>query len=156
MNRDLQEFHSSLALLYSKCKTEEEYQSLRAFLREIDKDSSKYGCADLTEPLMNIPIYNGIAESLKWRAKDTVIIDCGCGNALQQILFNDFKLYIGIDALDHFEAISPNTVLHHGTIEEELECIDIDDSVIGISVFCASCFENIRKEMEIFNRVIII
>lgn len=156
MKTDIQEFHNSLSLLYSSCKTEEEYELLRNFLKEIDKNPQEYGCADLTESIMNIPIYHGIAQALKWKGKEIVIVDCGCGNAIQQVLFNDFKLYIGIDALDHFEAISSNAVLHWGDIEEELSTIGIDENTVGISVFCASYFPNIRKEMECFNRVVII
>jgi hypothetical protein len=153
---DFCEHEENLYLAASACKSGEEKHRLDMALYEIDKEDS-YGLLP-GEALLSAKTYHAIRELISFPS-DTVIVDCGCCTALQQVFFNDCYKYIGIDIRPSFIKISDNAEFIHGDILEVLPNMVFEEGkrYIGISVLCGSVWSNIGKVIkEKFDKVVIV
>ena len=156
---DVEDFKQSLELIYSKVQ-DDEFKELKKFLRDIEKKPDKYGCVELYEAMVSIPTYQSIHDMLM---PDSIVVDCGCGQGIQQVLFKDCYKYIGIDIIPNFRKICDNATFIQGRVEDVLPTLDLPKlefksrDVYGISVLCGMCFMNVNKAMkEKFERIIIV
>lgn len=130
---------------------------LKDYLDTEDAMSTGYLCFD--EAILSLPTYKKIRELFEYKKERTIIVDCGCGWAIQQLLFKDFYKYVGIDVykvdnekmMDN-RVLQDNTVLYTAATEnildrvvkelkEEIErdCIENAD-IIGVSLLCHAYF----------------
>lgn len=148
-------FNKCRLLLEDACNTQEEYLNLLDAFQFINETPDDYGVVSLQEAMMSAETYHNIRKLILF-PKETIVVDCGCGNALQQVFFNDCYKYIGIDSVDNFFSISENAILLKGTVEEILPKIDDEGKrLVGVSVLCGMCFENVKDAMfKKFTKVI--
>lgn len=153
--QEIKFFNNCEFLLKNACLSKEEYHNLEDALFEINEKPFEYGVVSLQEAYMSAETYSNIRKLISF-PKDTIIVDCGCGNALHQVFFNDCYKYIGIDSADNFFQISKNAILYKGLVEDILpEICDEGKRLIGISVLCGMCFDGVRDAMyKKFTKVI--
>lgn len=139
-----------------------EYFKLLKFLEQVDEDiekhglENKYGLCESAEAFMSAEAYYNISKLISF-PEETIVVDCGCGEALQQLFFKNCKKYIGIDLKDTQARLCDNAEFIHGDIVKILPDLELKDKSIGISVLCAMCFEDVNKAMkEKFNKLIIV
>ena len=150
------ELEENMYLAAKACKSGEEKHRLDMALYEIDK-SDRYGLLP-GEALLSAKTYHAIRELISFPS-DTVIVDCGCCTALQQVFFNDCYKYIGIDIQPSFIKVSDNAEFIQGDIEDVLSGMVFEEGkrYIGISVLCGSVWLNIGNTIkDKFDRVVIV
>ena len=100
--------------------------------------------------------YYHLAQYLRARArKHTVIVDVGCAGAFQQVFFQDFPGYIGIDLdLRFVELLSPTASFIEGDFGELVESgkFVANENMIGIANM-SLLYGGGAKSVEAFNRV---
>ena len=134
-----------------------EYYLFNQFCQKIDRHPEKYGVVELYEGMVSIPTYKTIRDLITF-PQDTIIVDCGCGNGFQQIIFKDCYKYIGIDLFKHYTKICNNAEFIQGDICEIIPNMEFEENktVFGISVLCGMCFMNVNKVMrDKFERIVI-
>ena len=136
MKDDLETISEDYRLLWSKC-TEEQKQKIYQIRENVRKNPAKYGLVAFEEAVMCLSKYNKIRELVSF-PKETRIIDCGCGEGLQQVLFQDCRAYIGIDLNHKPKSLNPNCTFIQGNIKDVLNELTITRKDFGISVLCCS------------------
>lgn len=154
------EFERNSYLLAKACNPIEKNRLIKAY-HDIQKEieygglTNKYGVVEVAEAELSAHTYYSISQSI-CRLEDKIIVDCGCGQGLQQVFFKNAKKYIGIDTQNTFFKICDNSEFIQGEIEEILPTLDLKDS-IGISVLCAMCFPTVNEAMKkYFNELVIL
>ena len=150
-------------------------KELKDYLDTEDAMNTGYLCFD--EAILSLPTYKKIRELLESRKERTIIVDCGCGWAIQQLLFKDFYKYVGIDVykvdnekmMDN-RVLQDNTVLYTSATEEilskvvkelkeeiERDCIENAD-IVGVSLLCHAYFggDGLDSFKENFNYMVCI
>lgn len=147
-------------ILYSYCTQEQRrqiYQLRKRINFNINSDPFYYGLVDFSEALTSMDIYSNIRKLITFPEK-TIVVDCGCGLALQQVIFQDCKGYVGIDLNIEGDLICSNCTLIKGDIAKVLNTLDFgqQNRLLGVSVFCCSCFKDniLTAFKEKFDRLI--
>ena len=154
--QDFQHMHQCMNILVQNCKTMAQYEQLMDKYNLVLNNLDKYGLVDIYESYMSVEQYYHISKLIT-RKSDTIIIDCGCGIGWQQLLFQDYKRYIGIDLQDSMIKIADNATMICGDVELEIPKLiseGLDGEVCAISVLCGAYMTNIKKAMSVFNKVI--
>ena len=136
---------------------EQEHIRFDNFCELIVRNPDKYGVVELYESMVSIPTYKTIRDLITF-PEETIVVDCGCGNGFQQIIFKDCYKYIGIDLFNHYSKICSNAQFIQGDVCEILPNLEFKENktVFGISVLCGMCFMNVNKAMrDKFERIII-
>jgi SAM-dependent methyltransferase len=111
------------------------------------------------ENLLSLPEYSRIAYLLA-DDRDKTIIDIGCGTGEQQLLFDDFKAYIGIDILHVPIEIGNNVSVYKGDCKDVLKKMDpmwLYYDCVAVSLHAGSCFPDIGNEVKkYFSRIIML
>lgn len=141
VHSDLEEIKNCYRMLYSHCSYAER-REVRAFREYMNKvGAENFGLVDFAEGILCLPIYKNIW-NLITMPENTIVVDCGCGCGLQQVLFKHCYKYIGIDTFNHFKKITDNAVFIQGDIAEVLPLLaeDSEHRYLGVSVLCTSVF----------------
>lgn len=159
---DVQERHHAWNILVQSCNMEE-YDRLCQVIDKMEKSittdgiNNEYGLVDVYESYMSVPTYKTIRDLIH-NPEETIVVDIGCGDGIQQILFKDCYKYIGLDYKNP-DKIVDNAEFIKGDITETLPKLEFEPykNVYGISVLCAMCFGNVEKIMkEKFRKCVII
>ena len=120
----------------------DEYERYRKYIEYIQANLDDNGLVDVSEALMSLPQYYHISKLWSYASEKIIVVDCGCGHAIQQVLFKDYYKYIGIDGSNHYkrEKIVNNVEFIHGSIDEVLPLIEAPKGcdLFGVSVLCCS------------------
>ena len=133
-------------ILYSYCTQEQRryiYQLRKRINFKINSDPFYYGLVDFTEALLSMDTYSNIRKLITFPEK-TIVVDCGCGLALQQVMFQDCKGYIGIDTSIESDPMFSGCTLIKGDIGDVLNNLELGqrNQLLGVSVMCCSCFKD--------------
>ena len=120
-----------------------EYNKYQKYIEYISNNLEENSLVDTIEALMSIPEYYHISKLIT-TPKETIVVDCGCGHGIQQILFKDCYKYIGIDRTNFYkrEKIVDNAEFIIGDIDNVLPKLEAEKGykLFGISVLCCSYF----------------
>ena len=138
-------------IIVNNCN-EEEYNKYQNYTKYLQEHLEENSLVDAVEALMSIPTYYHISKLITF-PKNTIVVDVGCGQAIQQILFKNCYKYIGIDNFNYnnqkiviFFKLK-NLIFTQFTIHEEKGY-----DLFGISVCCCSYFglEEFKKKFRYF------
>lgn len=156
---------------YTDIRSEKKIKEIKNFIDTTDGNKTGYIC--FAESILSLPTYKKIRDLTSLEREKTIIIDCGCGLGIQQILFKDYYKYIGIDVhkilKDSWQLLQSNTLFYNGTTETVLDQVirDIKDEmretnrkldIVGVSVLCHAYFkgQGLEKFKEVFDYMICI
>ena len=150
------EIKENYRILYSHC-TNEQRRYVNQLRKRVNIEPEWYGLVSFEEGLMSMQTYCSIRNLITF-PKETIVVDCGCNLALQQVLFQDCKQYIGIDFHVMSEPMFKNSILIQGDISDILPALKLDGSVVGVSVLCCSYFKGdvLKVFKEKFDKLITI
>ena len=158
------EYEENAYLMAKACQTEDECGRLnRAYIdmqKAIEKDGikNKYGLVSVAESILSARTYYTISQLDNFK-EETIVIDFGCGEALQQVFFRDYRAYIGIDCHDTFFQICDNAKLIKSEIVEWLNNFEPKKGqrYLAISVLCGSVFKEVGDAIKAkFDEVVLI
>ena len=154
---DFQHNNYCLDILVQHCKDIKQYISLDNCLSILQQRLDKEGLVDIYESYMSVERYYHISK-LILNKENIIVIDCGCGHAWQQLLFQDCKRYIGIDLTTRPFVLTDNALFCEGNVKDVIPMLKeenkLDGEVICISVLGGMYNKDIRDTMYKFNRVI--
>lgn len=133
---------------------EEEYNRYQNYITYLQEHLEENSLVDVAEALMSIPTYYHISKLITFPEK-TIVVDVGCGQGIQQVVFKDCYKYIGIDCCNHDMArIIDNAEFIFGDMNEVLPKIKEEQGyeLFGVSVLCCTCFgsEEFKKKFHRF------
>ena len=140
-------------IIVNNCN-EEEYNKYQNYTKYLQEHLEENSLVDAVEALMSIPTYYHISKLITF-PKNTIVVDVGCGQAIQQILFKNCYKYIGIDNFNYNnQKIVNNVEFMFGDMNEILPTIHEEKGydLFGISVCCCSYFglEEFKKKFRYF------
>ena len=152
---DLKQHHQNMFLLKSACRDFHQECMLEDYIDQLEHEDEFF---DEMELFLSMERYWHISQ-LIIQPEYTIIVDCGCGAGIQQLFFQNCKMYIGVDSAFKGRKLADNAVLLKDTVENHLSThvypTRLDQTVIGISVWCAANNESVHKAMiEHFERII--
>ena len=160
-NRSIKHAYSCENLVIQQMNNKE-YSLYEKFMDKINESikkdglDTKYGLVSPHEAIMSAQTYYNISKLITF-PEETIVVDCGCGEGIQQVFFKHCKKYIGIDWKDTQEVICDNAEFIVGDVADVLPKLELNGRNIGISVLCGMCFERVNKAMkEKFTDLIII
>ena len=142
-------------IIVNNCN-EEEYNKYQNYITYLQEHLEENSLVDVAEALMSIPTYYHISKLITFPEK-TIVVDVGCGQAIQQILFKNCYKYIGIDNFNYNnQKIVNNVEFMFGNMNKILPTIHEEEKgydLFGVSVLCCSYFglEEFKKK---FNRFV--
>lgn len=77
----------------------QEYSIYANFMDKIKNNLEEYGLVSPYEAIMSAERYYNISKLITF-PEETIVVDCGCGEGIQQVFFKHCKKYIGIDVLN--------------------------------------------------------
>ena len=154
---DFQHENKCLNILVQHCRTQEQYGRMLNYLCTMQKDPKNFGLVGAYEAYMSTDRYYNISQLISDR-ETAVVVDCGCGEGLQQLLFQDCKRYIGIDIVSTPILLTDNALFYQGNVKDVLPSLEekgvLKGDVYCISVLAGMCFPDIREAMYKYNKVI--
>lgn len=154
-NNSIEHYYLCMDLVVQQMNSQE-YSIYANFMDKIKNNLDEYGLVSPYEAIMSAERYYNISKLITF-PEETIVVDCGCGEGIQQVFFKHCKKYIGIDVLNTQEKICSNAEFILGDIRDVLPKLELKGRNIGISVLCGMCFEGVNKAMkEKFTDLIII
>ena len=155
---DFQHNMKCLNLLVEHCKGMHQYKNLLNSLDYIQKHLDKLGLVDEYEAYMSADRYYNILQLIS-DPEEAIVVDCGCGEGLQQLLFQNCKRYIGIDIKSTPFVLTPNASFYLGNVKDILPRLEAEGEFKNGEVYCISvlagmCFLDIKEAMYKYNKVI--
>lgn len=155
---DFQHNIKCLNLLIESCENTKQYSSFLNSISILQRDPSKYGLVDEYEAYMSADRYYNILQLIS-DPEEAIVVDCGCGEGLQQLLFQNCKKYIGIDIKSTPFVLTSNASFYLGNVKDILPRLEAEGEFRNGEVYCISvlagmCFSDIKEAMYRFNKVI--
>ena len=150
------EYEYNRFLIANSCNEEEYIRVIQAY-NTINNNADTYGLIDSSESILSANTYKLIREIISFPEK-TIVYDCGCGTAIQQVFFKDCYMYIGIDRLNNFFRICDNARFIHGDILDVVPTMELEPKYrhVAISILCGAIWLDIGKCIkDKFDKVII-
>ena len=134
--------------------TYNEYIKYEEYCKYLQEHLEENSLVEVAEALMSIPIYYHISKLITFPEK-TIVVDVGCGQGIQQLVFKNCYKYIGIDCCNHDMArIIDKAEFIFGDMNEVIPQIKEEKGyeLFGVSVLCCTCFgsEEFKKKFHRF------
>lgn len=107
--------------------------------------------------ILSLPEYSNVVKLLS-HFKNWTIVDIGCGVGCQQLLFEGFEKYIGIDLFVQPETVAYNVEMWHGDCKDIIpHIVPKGNGMVAVSLHAGAYYKDVQDIIkQYFSHIIML